>query len=55
MAKLIAGIIIGFIMCVDAGMVVFCVWYEHQHPESLNSHSSGESHDEVIYENTDCL
>ncbi len=36
MAKLIAGVIIGFIMCADAGMIAFCVWYEKQFPEAVD-------------------
>ncbi len=35
MAKLIAGVIIGFIMCADVGMVAFCVWYERRYPSAL--------------------
>ena len=36
MAKLIAGIIIGFGLCADIGMISFCVWYEKHFPEALN-------------------
>lgn len=37
MEKLIVGIIIGFIICAETGMVAFCVWYEKRFPESLGS------------------
>ena len=32
MAQLIAGILIGIVLCADAGMVAFCVWYEGHFP-----------------------
>ena len=35
MAKLIAGVIIGFIICAETGMVAFCVWYEKRFPEAV--------------------
>ncbi len=37
MAKMIAGIIIGFIMAADAFMVIFCVWYERRFPDAVSS------------------
>lgn len=32
MAHLIAGILLGIVLCADAGMVAFCVWYERHFP-----------------------
>ena len=37
MAKLIAGVIIGFIMAADTFMVIFCAWYERWFPEAVPS------------------
>ena len=32
MVKLIVGIVLGIILCTDAGMIIFCLWFERQHP-----------------------
>ncbi len=42
MAKLIAGIIIGFIMAADAFMVIFCVWHERRSPDAVPSREPSE-------------
>lgn len=36
MAKLIVGVIIGFSICAETGMVAFCVWYEKRFPEAVD-------------------
>lgn len=49
MIKLIIGFVLGALVTVEAGMIVYCIRYEHKHPEAIAPYRKNEFHRETHY------